>query len=787
MSDNQVLIQIRGDVADINAKLADLKGHIGRVNDETKKLSTDSKSHWALFAAGIAAGIYALKEVLNQVRYFTDSYKEAEDAAMKLAVAMRNQGDYSKEAFEELENYAKQIQETTRYEDDHVISMMANLKTYGMTNTEVKAATKTILDFATAKRTEGITIDSAGELIGKAYVGNTERLKRYGIIVDQSLPKSERFAAAMKQLNYRFGGAAQADLETYSGRIERFKNQCKDVAEFIGFWLLKLYETLTFVFSMAGAGFWKLVELILEGWGLIIGGMASVSKLIGMEKIGKGLDVISGALKAGSKNAKEAGDAAIVMADKNYKAMASFDAIDKTVSKMKPGKRFIPADDEAAKEAQKARDTWAKTLREIQADIDKIDLNSLEQKLIDNAKKAADMRAGIPEKLSPGEKKAAGAKINEWESTENTAAIKDARKKTYEEYYSDQRSQNQKLLDLNRQLTEASASELQKQLAQADDVAEKQRIVAVESYDTGVIDYEAYAQKILQIEAALQTTKAKIKADAAKAIREAEINNQLAEIDLAEKLGKAHIDTLEDRIRLQKELLQIQQDYLNAIDKLKDPSGWLAQQAAIQKTQGDIADTSRAIQMKDPWGAAKLSLQDYANSAKDSGKQIYDALSSAFSRAEDALVDFCKTGKLNFSDMVDSMISDLLRMMIQQNITGPLASLFSGGGGSLLAGSFHSGGIIGSEGRPYIISSPRPAFVPRYHTGIGPNERMAVLQTGEGVFTAGQMKALGGALSGGGTSINIGPINVDGGNKKLISDLQRNIERTVEDTIKKHT
>jgi hypothetical protein len=779
MSDNQVLIQIRGDVADINAKLADLKGHIGKVNDETKKLGTDSKSHWAIFTAGIAAGIYALKEVINQARYFTDAYMESEDAAMKLAVAMRNQGDYTKEAYEELENYAKQIQETTRYEDDQVISMMANLKTYGMTNKEVKAATATILDFATAKRTEGMSIDAAGELIGKAYIGNTERLKRYGVVVDQSLSKSEKFAAAMTQLNDRFGGAAQADLETYSGRLSRFKNQMQDLAETIGFWLLKIYETLLFVFSMAGAGFWKMVEKILEGWGLIVGGMASVSHFVGLDKIGKGLDTISNALKSGTKNAKEAGDAAIVMADKNYKAMASFDGIDKTVSKMKPGKRFIPVDNEGVKEAQKAQDTWAKTLREIQADIDKIELNALDQKLIDIAKKAQDMRAGIPEKLSPGKKKEAGTKIDEWESTGRATAIKEARKKTYEDYYADQREQNKKILDLNRQLTEAEASELDKRLMQADDTAEQQRIIAVESWDAGVIDYDAYAKKIIAIDIALGKTKAKVKAEAAKASREAEINNQLAELDLAEKLGKSHIDTLEERIRLQEELVEIQEAYLTQIDKLKDPAGWLAQQAAITQTKGSLAGLTRELQMKDPLGAAKLSLQDYANSAKDTGKQIYDAISGALNQLEDSLVDFCKTGKLSFSDLVDSIVSDLLRIAIRSYVTGPLA-------GMLGMGFFHSGGIVGQEGRSASISIARPAFLPRYHSGIGPNERLAVLQNGEGVFTAGQMKALGTTLRGGGTNISV-PVTVQGGNKSLTSDLRRNIERTVEETLRRHT
>ena len=55
-----------------------------------------------------------------------------------------------------------------------------------------------------------------------------------------------------------------------------------------------------------------------------------------------------------------------------------------------------------------------------------------------------------------------------------------------------------------------------------------------------------------------------------------------------------------------------------------------------------------------------------------------NAAVSAFQGAEDALVTFAQTGKLSFSDMIDSLIADLLRLSIRQSIIAPLFDIFSG-------------------------------------------------------------------------------------------------------------
>jgi hypothetical protein len=56
----------------------------------------------------------------------------------------------------------------------------------------------------------------------------------------------------------------------------------------------------------------------------------------------------------------------------------------------------------------------------------------------------------------------------------------------------------------------------------------------------------------------------------------------------------------------------------------------------------------------------------------------------------------------------------------------------------------HKGGIVGREGEIGHTPTSLFAHAPRFHAGIGPLEIPAILRKDEGVFTPGQMKALGG-------------------------------------------
>ena len=92
---------------------------------------------------------------------------------------------------------------------------------------------------------------------------------------------------------------------------------------------------------------------------------------------------------------------------------------------------------------------------------------------------------------------------------------------------------------------------------------------------------------------------------------------------------------------------------------------------------------------------------------------------TAFSGAEDSLVGFVNTGKLEFQGLADSILADLTRMTVRQTITAPIAgALQSAFAGGSLFGQFHEGGVVG-ERAPAVRYADAAVFehAPRYHGG----------------------------------------------------------------------
>lgn len=181
-----------------------------------------------------------------------------------------------------------------------------------------------------------------------------------------------------------------------------------------------------------------------------------------------------------------------------------------------------------------------------------------------------------------------------------------------------------------------------------------------------------------------------------------------------------------------------------------------AARRAIERGR-EIAEAAERAR-REALGPLGRGLEDYARDALDAADEIQLATEQAFAGMEGALVDFVRTGELEFRRLADFVIAELARIAVQRAITGPLSAALGGllglGGGSFRGVSevgghlfFHSGGVAGAPGGSVRHGvDPRTfAGAPRFpHGGIAGDEIPAILRRGEGVFTPEQMRALGG-------------------------------------------
>ena len=182
-----------------------------------------------------------------------------------------------------------------------------------------------------------------------------------------------------------------------------------------------------------------------------------------------------------------------------------------------------------------------------------------------------------------------------------------------------------------------------------------------------------------------------------------------------------------------------------------------ARQQGLTLTQEEtdrIREQAMAVsELRNRLRETKSPLRDFAEDSKITMQDLEQVTVDAFKGMEDAFVEFVQTGKMSFTDLVQSIQKDLLQLTIRQNITGPLANILSQSGG--FSGIF--GGGTSGVATPGIAGPTVPAGAPPIagggfqHGGVvggrPGRDKVPIMATrGEGVFTPEQMKSMGGRV-----------------------------------------
>lgn len=605
-----------------------------------------------------------------------------------------------------------------------------------------------------AARKTGTDVESAVDGMVQAIATNMPRsLRQMGMISREQMALLNKAAAEgvteINLLDLVLANAAvdQAKLGSSSDnvakQIKRFKVVIQELKEALGGGLIVVMQKLFATFQSLAAGILlaqstlpKFMEWVSRFSAWVYEKTGQKDRMAAVLKDAKWFDEAYGtfqgvayelAVKAENNFAgvapekKPAGDLNKALADRE----AAMKSIQAQIDAKKDEEKRRRDAEAAGKAAERLQEQWTDTVRDLNADISKDGLDEFEKKLIEIGKRAVDLSKKfkeIPE---------ANALINSWQTAITNEAAREQAKKDFEDYL---HRENEK-----RRSEKETAAEIKK------------------------------------------------RAHELQAAGEADIQQQLSELDIAEKLGTAHADTISERIRLLEQLQAKQAEGQSSIDKEKDSAGWYAAASAIQKTREMLAGLQRDRLMTQPPEAFRLGFKEMADKWRDVGKQMYDIAQTTANAMQQAFSDFffdAMQGKLkslgdyvmSFLQSVQRAMANALSQQVSSGIISGIRSFFSTGSGTMNTGApahvgaggttafgMHSGGIIGREPPTFYRMVPNLAFAgaPRFHGGFAPDEYPAVLQRGEGVFTAGQMRALG-KMSGSPQSVKVEIVNEGG-------------------------
>jgi len=183
-------------------------------------------------ALKFAAGIVTIGTAVAVFKKAFDEAREGERVINSFNAALFSTGNFTKAASSSFIAYSESLEKTLGISKSVTLEGAKLLVTIGnLSGQGLERATKASLDLAAAL---GKDASTGFELISKAAAGNTEILGRYGIKLDQNIPKNERFAATLKLIESRFGGLAEQSSNTLDGALSKLNIQFGNIFENIG-------------------------------------------------------------------------------------------------------------------------------------------------------------------------------------------------------------------------------------------------------------------------------------------------------------------------------------------------------------------------------------------------------------------------------------------------------------------------------------------------------------------------------------------------------------------------
>lgn len=244
----------------ITAENSKLKTAMGEARDITGKTAKEIESRWAIMGARMQAEAqkmttYVTLPILAILGASTKAAMEQEAATEELRASLAATGGAAASTVKRLEAFASEMQKVTIYADEVTTSGMAYAHNLGVQTEQLEEATRAAMGLAAKYNIE---LKTAFMLVGRASQGQTQMLTRYGIVLDETGDKSQKFAQLLRIGASSFD-LAKAKAKTTTGQMIQMRNAIGEIGETIGFTLIPLMRAVIPVLTavsnvMAGMG-----------------------------------------------------------------------------------------------------------------------------------------------------------------------------------------------------------------------------------------------------------------------------------------------------------------------------------------------------------------------------------------------------------------------------------------------------------------------------------------------------------------------------------------------------
>lgn len=174
----------------------------------------------------------------NYLKGAIENAAKAEGGTARLKTLVENQGISWKSASKEVSGFTSGIMKMSTYSGGDAKTALTEMISRHVKYSDALKMQNTLVNLAAGRN---MSLTESANVLSDAYNGKTKALVKLGIVTKDEVKDGVSMEEIQKRINEQFGGSAEAQLNTYSGRMTQLQNVMNSTKTTIGTELLPYF------------------------------------------------------------------------------------------------------------------------------------------------------------------------------------------------------------------------------------------------------------------------------------------------------------------------------------------------------------------------------------------------------------------------------------------------------------------------------------------------------------------------------------------------------------------